>query len=784
MRNKEKITVTLSLDGKVVLEKELEKGCDSVEIGRSHSCGICTPADDHAISGKHARLFWKGSSLFIEDAGSRNGVFFRGEKIEKAAKVDFLMPYSIGRCQLKFAPVDKRVKKAKNLLWQIEFLNGDRAREVMAVKPGPDKNEFSIGTDAENDLVLKDMAISRRHAHIVVKSDGSCWICDNSSRNGTTVNGERLVPDRERLLKDGDKFSLAYFNFQFHNPDWTPPPNPWSKVVVAVITLLLLVAGYQIYNSIFVPQSSEYVALAEASAVNERFDDAESYARKAMEVATGTDKLLSENCLNAIRRQRATLDTWKQTVALLQKGDLGKAHNNVAQLVGEGTTANWGWNKGPKESAKCAYDEAVFVRQFFDVLGAPLDELERAGKGASARAFVTERVAAIDAYFNANAPRLSRLKYMDAAVKRMKRHRSELQTILDGILSVDRALQEVKVDVESHAVSDFGPVVRRLQEVADDRNLPVGVQNYARDMLPVCRRFLDVQEFLKQEKDMICDMEFDAVRAQKDRLPVPGSEDCALHNALSDARDALIRIHNDYQHLVSIIAPMVRNLDSIGIRNNEKGHVLTYVTDETSWKKAIAFDCFGARFPLASRIDPTSTYDELIGIEYTYENLRELPKPLGRKNAVLMNFVPKCQSAKAAFEQVMTFRKFMDRPESAGFRMGKLGALYASAAQILADRDGIVAMLKKMSEAKPGEDRDRSKIVAGYYAEYFSEEPSYADLRALEMAFKKLQKQVNALNEKYDAESDPEKRLGIKKAIIAIGIPGMEAVRRAWVNVE
>ena len=789
MRNKVKVAATLLLDGETVLTTELEKGCDPVEIGRSRSCGICTPADDHSVSSRHARLFWKGSSLFIEDAGSRNGVFFRGERIKKAVKADFLLPYSIGRCQIRFSPVGGGEKKSGGLWWQVEFLNGERVHEVVPVKPADGRGEFTIGTDAENDLVLKDMAISRRHARIVVRPDSApsgstCWICDNASRNGTTVNGEKLVSDRERLLKDGDKFSLAYLNFQIHNPDWKPTPSPWNKVVVAVITLLLLVAGYQIYTTVFVPQASEYIALAESAAADEAFEAGLVYAQKAVEVASGTDKILAENCLNAVKEQEATRNGWRQAVAYLQKGDLYRARSMIVTLVGDGSTANWGWNKGVKESAKLAHDEAIFVSRFFDALGSPDDELEQAGRGVGSKAFVADRVAAIDAYLSGQSARLSQLKYMDAAVKRLKRHRAEMQTILDGILSVDKALAAVRIDSANREVSDFATVVGGLERVAGSASLPVGVRNYAKDLLPVCRRFCDAQEFLKREKARICDMDFEGVRGMENSLPVPGNDDCALHRTLSDVREALIGMHANYQHVVSILAPMVRNLDSIGIRNNEKGHVLAFVMDEATWRKALSFDCFEARFPLPSRIDPTSVYDELIGIEYTYENLRELPKPLGRKNAVLMNFVPKCQSARAAFDQVKMFQKMMERPESVAFRVGKLGALYALAAQILADRDGIAAVLKKMSGTKHGEDRDRGKIVAGYYSEYFSDEPSYADLRALEMSFKKLQKKVAALNEKYDSESDPEKRLKIKREIIAVGIPGMEAVRRVWVNAE
>ncbi len=88
-------------------------------------------------------------------------------------------------------------------------------------------------------------------------------------------------------------------------------------------------------------------------------------------------------------------------------------------------------------------------------------------------------------------------------------------------------------------------------------------------------------------------------------------------------------------------------------------------------------------------------------------------------------------------------------------------------------------MLKKQSKEAS---TLRAKIVAGYYAEYFSDDPSYADLRALEMSFKSLQKNVAALSELYEAATDPEKRITLRDKIISVGIPGMEAVRMRWVE--
>ena len=235
-------------------------------------------------------------------------------------------------------------------------------------------------------------------------------------------------------------------------------------------------------------------------------------------------------------------------------------------------------------------------------------------------------------------------------------------------------------------------------------------------------------------------MDFSGVLKDANALPLPSKDACARQGKFSDARAAFQKRHAAYQQEVTILGPMLRNLEVAGIRNGEKGHLLTFVSNPATWQKALSFDCFNYSFPRPSRVDPTGVYDELVGIESAFENLRELPKPPGQQTAVLMNFVPKCQIAKAAYKQVRTFLSFMDRPESIEFRTGKLGRLYALGAQILADRERLIAMLKEQAK---NASTDRARIVAGYYVEYFSDEPSYADLRSLEMKFRKLQKQVN-----------------------------------------
>src|SRR5439155_15092162 len=67
------------------------------------------------------------------------------------------------------------------------------------------RTPFTLGRQSDNDLVLIDNRISRRHARIV-QGEAGYLLEDVDSRHGTYVNGERITSCR---LKPGDQISLG-----------------------------------------------------------------------------------------------------------------------------------------------------------------------------------------------------------------------------------------------------------------------------------------------------------------------------------------------------------------------------------------------------------------------------------------------------------------------------------------------------------------------------------------------------------------------------------------------
>jgi len=71
-----------------------------------------------------------------------------------------------------------------------------------------EKKRISIGRTADNDIVLDNLGVSRKHAQIEFNPD-SAVIMDNESLNGTFVNNRKVS---EEIIKDNDQITIGKFN--------------------------------------------------------------------------------------------------------------------------------------------------------------------------------------------------------------------------------------------------------------------------------------------------------------------------------------------------------------------------------------------------------------------------------------------------------------------------------------------------------------------------------------------------------------------------------------------
>ena len=77
-----------------------------------------------------------------------------------------------------------------------------------------EKQSFRIGKGEGADYYVNNPAVSRHHAEIRARS-GNWFIIDRNSTNGTFVNGERVMFNSEKELRNGDCIILADEEFEF-----------------------------------------------------------------------------------------------------------------------------------------------------------------------------------------------------------------------------------------------------------------------------------------------------------------------------------------------------------------------------------------------------------------------------------------------------------------------------------------------------------------------------------------------------------------------------------------
>jgi hypothetical protein len=71
------------------------------------------------------------------------------------------------------------------------------------------KKYLTIGRSYDNDICLEDTLVSRHHASITRREDGTYLLRDEGSANGTNVDGWRLEISRNHVLEDGARIELG-----------------------------------------------------------------------------------------------------------------------------------------------------------------------------------------------------------------------------------------------------------------------------------------------------------------------------------------------------------------------------------------------------------------------------------------------------------------------------------------------------------------------------------------------------------------------------------------------
>ena len=240
----------------------------TVSIGRDIKNDIVI--DNSSISRNHALITLVGDEYRLQDNNSLNGVFVNGRKVE----FEIITPRDRITIGTEHTLDWSRIEKA---------FRSKAAEASQADLSGP---SLTIGRDPDNDVVVENSAISRKHAKIylneVTGSGTSYYIKDLGSRNGLFVNGEKISSRRISPSDNITLGSMCQLNWQdiqaaqrrkFRSAPPPPPPPPpplpvpipkkssntglW--VALGVVFLILAIAGVFVLSTRIKPKSSQAI---------------------------------------------------------------------------------------------------------------------------------------------------------------------------------------------------------------------------------------------------------------------------------------------------------------------------------------------------------------------------------------------------------------------------------------------------------------------------------------------------------------------------------------------
>ena len=202
-----------------------------VTIGRTPANTIAI--DNAGVSRRHAVIRVKGDKVILEDLGSANGTFVRGQRIEEyelrdgdeIAIVKHRLLYRVP----KDAETQARIEPLQDVGQKTMYIDAASVAQAVGGRQGlrpdaaattlrprlilPDlkkfpleEDEVRLGSSAGCQVQLSGMFVGKVHARIVRTKDGQLKIQHLSGLAGTRVNGEKIA---EHLLKHGDEIEIG-----------------------------------------------------------------------------------------------------------------------------------------------------------------------------------------------------------------------------------------------------------------------------------------------------------------------------------------------------------------------------------------------------------------------------------------------------------------------------------------------------------------------------------------------------------------------------------------------
>lgn len=301
---------------------------------------------------------------------------------------------------------DEEMAEEKTAIIDLASLSGHSADARLTITDGKDqgksieitRDEIFVGRGLDNDFVITDPSVSRKHFKVEREDDHFC-VSDLGSGNGTRVNGSKITKSdlyhndvivagarhiRFEIINEDMKEKWSRKEEQHYEEEIVYKKKGASPLAWVAIFLVLIGAGAFLYFYMFQPETLQpgrtvaegpwRLAIEDVDALddlieNKELETAEKQIKEFLKKAPEQRQLLER--LELVTKEKEVQAKFNEGKALFEGNKKAAAekifkeidsesifYSDVVELVGEETVANWNVEEVKSLIAQNKEDEA------------------------------------------------------------------------------------------------------------------------------------------------------------------------------------------------------------------------------------------------------------------------------------------------------------------------------------------------------------------------------------------------------------------------------------------
>jgi ABC-type multidrug transport system ATPase subunit len=230
--------IQVSFDGRTAV---FGPGLPEIVVGREQGCFVrpvgAGVGDRHLVL-RHGEDGWTLEALEAQR------VYHEGRPVERL-KVDRALRLHLGMlgagAELEVKPGEDDAGRFQTVDFA-SLAKAARARPASARRHAIEHDVMRVGRDPDSDLVVEDLLVSRRHAELRKRKDGSIEVVDLESYNGTYVNGHRV---ERAVLQEHDVVMVGSHSYRLAG-GWLEEEVDTGEIAFAASGLTVRLPGGQL----------------------------------------------------------------------------------------------------------------------------------------------------------------------------------------------------------------------------------------------------------------------------------------------------------------------------------------------------------------------------------------------------------------------------------------------------------------------------------------------------------------------------------------------------------